>query len=319
MMNRAVFLDHKTVDLGDLDLSALIATPYQWQLYPKGDATKSLERIKGAVIAITNKVVLDRELLSQAPDLKLICVIATGTNNVDLEAAAELGIAVTNVTGYGTSSVVQHVFALILALTSHLNDYQAAVGRGDWQRSDMFCLLDFPTRELSGKTMGLIGYGELGRATGRIAEAFGMRLLLAQRPGGEPQADHIPLRALLPLVDILSLHCPLTKSTKNLIGREELALMRPDALLINTSRGGIVDEEALAEALRRGQLGGAGFDVLTQEPPTDDNPLLQKDIPRLILTPHNAWGSREARQRLVDGVVKNIFSWGQGERQNRVV
>ncbi|MEJ1471295.1 MAG: 2-hydroxyacid dehydrogenase [Candidatus Sedimenticola sp. (ex Thyasira tokunagai)] len=316
---KAVFLDHKTVDLGDLDLTTLKETPYDWHFYPKGDAQQTLERIQGAEVAITNKVVLDRQLLSQAHDLKLICIIATGTNNVDLEAAAKLGIAVTNVTAYGTSSVVQHVFSLILALTTRLNEYQAAVKRGDWQRSDMFCLLDFPIREISEKTLGIVGYGELGKATGRIAEAFGMKLLIAQRPGGKTQAGRIPLKEMLPQVDILSLHCPLTNATRDLIGREELALMRSDALLINTARGGIVDEQALVEALRQGRLGGAGFDVLTQEPPANDNPLLQQDIPRLILTPHNAWGSRESRQRLVDKVVENITAYRRGEKRNRVV
>jgi len=315
---RAVFLDHETVDLGDLDLSALMAAPYEWHLYPKGDVDKTGERIRGAEVVITNKVLLGRQILSQASALTLICIIATGTNNVDLEAAAELGITVTNVTGYGTASVVQHVFALILALTTRLNDYQGAVARGDWQRSDMFCLLDYPIRELSGKTMGIVGYGELGRAGGRIAEAFGMKLLIAQRPDGGPQAGRVPLREMLPRVDILSLHCPLTDATRNMIGREELALMRPDALLINTARGGIVDEQALAEALRQGRLGGAGVDVLSGEPPTDDNPLLQNDIPRLILTPHIAWASREARQRLVDNVVENVAAWQRGEERNRV-
>lgn len=315
---RAVFLDHATVDLGDLDLAALRATPYEWDFIPRCDATATAEQIRGAEVVITNKVVLDRPLLAEAKDLRLICIIATGTNNVDLEAAAEYGIAVTNVTGYGTPSVVQHVFALILALTTRLFELRAAVEGEEWQRSDMFCLLDYPVREISGKTLGIVGYGELGRATARVAEAFGMKVLLAQRPGGAPQEGRLPLNELLPRVDILSLHCPLTAQTRDLIGRDQLALMQPDALLINTARGGIVDEQALAEALQAGRLGGAGFDVLSQEPPRQGNPLLQSDIPRLIVTPHCAWGSRESRQRLVDSVVENITAYRRGERRNRV-
>ena len=267
---------------------------------------------------VSNKVVLDRPLLEQLPELKLICVSATGTNNVDLQAAAERGIAVTNVTGYGTATVAQHTFCLILALTTRLLEYQAAVRRGDWQRSDMFCLMDYPIREIAGKTLGIVGYGTLGKGVARIAEAFDMQVLLAQRPGGKPQAGRLPLNELLPQVDILTLHCPLTPETQNLIGATELALMRPDALLINTARGGIVDERALANALRKGALGGAGVDVLTREPPTNDQPLLQADIPNLIVTPHNAWASREARQRLLDGVAENIRDYLAGGSANRV-
>ncbi len=315
---KAVFLDTATLDKGDLDLSKLAATPFDWEFHSNTAREQVPERIRQASLVVSNKVILDREVLRQAPELKLICVAATGTNNVDLKAAAEQGVGVTNVTGYGTATVAQHTFSLILALTTRLLEYQAAVRRGDWQRSDMFCLMDYPIREIAGKTLGIVGYGTLGRGVARIAEAFDMEILLAQRPGGAPQPDRLPLQELLPRVDILTLHCPLTPATQNLIGAAELALMRPDALLINTARGGIVDEQALAEALRSGALGGAGVDVLTREPPADDNPLLQDDVPNLIVTPHNAWASREARQRLLDGVTANIRDYLAGGSANRV-
>lgn len=315
---KAVFLDTATLDKGDLDLSGLAATPFDWEFHANTTSRQVLDRIRQASLVVSNKVILNREILRQLPGLKLICVAATGTNNVDLEAAVEQGIGVTNVTGYGTATVAQHTFSLILALTTRLLEYQAAVRRGDWQRSDMFCLMDYPIREIAGKTLGIVGYGTLGRGVARIAEAFDMQILLAQRPGDAPQAGRLPLQELLPQVDILTLHCPLTPATENLIGAAELALMRPDALLINTARGGIVDEQALANALQQGTLGGAGVDVLTREPPSDDNPLLQADIPNLIVTPHNAWASREARQRLLDGVTANIRDYLAGGRANRV-
>ncbi|WP_428609985.1 2-hydroxyacid dehydrogenase [Sedimenticola sp.] len=315
---QAVFLDASTLDRGDLDLSTLEATPYKWRFYDNTSPEQCLERTREAALIVSNKVVLNHTLITESRHLKLICAAATGTNHIDLTAAAEQGIAVTNVTGYGTATVAQHTFSLILALCTHLLEYQTAVRRGDWQRSDLFCLMDYPIREIAGKTLGIVGYGTLGKGVARIAEAFDMRILLAQRPGGEPQPGRLPLRELLPEVDILTLHCPLTPDTHHLIGAAELALMRPNALLINTARGGIVDEQALADALRKNQLGGAGVDVLTQEPPVEGNPLLQADIPNLIVTPHNAWASREARQRLLDGVTENIRDYLAGGSANRI-
>lgn len=279
---------------------------------------QTLERIIDADLVISNKVVLDRPLLKACRDLKLICIAATGTNNVDLEAANELGIAVTNVTGYATASVVQHVFSLILSLVTRQQQYQQAVARGDWQHSTQFCLLNYPIWELSGKCLGIVGYGELGRAVARVAEAFAMKVLVAQRPDGVPESGRVLLDELLPQVDVLSLHVPLAKNTRNLIGTRELGLMKSHALLINTARGGIVDESALADALVNGDLGGAGVDVLSTEPPTDDNPLLNPNVPNLIVTPHIAWASLQARQRLVDSVVANIQAFQAGEFHNRV-
>ncbi len=315
---KAVFLDTSTLDKNDLDLSGLTGTPYTWELLPSTSPEETAERIKGATLIVSNKVVIDRPLMENNPELKLICLTATGTNNIDLKAAAELGIGVTNVTGYGTATVVQHTFSLILALSTRLLDYHAAVKQGAWQRSDTFCLTDFPIREIAGKTLGIVGYGTLGKAVAKVAEAFGMSVKLSQRPGGSAQTGRLPLHEMLPQIDILTLHCPLTPETEDLIGTRELTLMRPDALLINTARGGIVDERALVTALRQGTLGGAGVDVLTKEPPSDDNPLLQPDIPNLIVTPHNAWASREARQRLVDGVTANIGDFLAGGMANRV-
>ncbi len=316
---KGVFVDRDSVDRGDLDFSPLTRTLSEWRMYDTTDHVPIRTRIAGAAVVVSNKVVLDDELLGEAQGLRLVCVAATGTNNVDLDAANFLGIPVCNARGYATPAVVQHVFALILALMTRLEDYRQAVADGRWQRSDYFCLLDFPIRELAGRRLGVVGYGELGRAVARVAEAFGMEVLVAQRPGmPDDRPDRMPLRELLPGVDVLSLHCPLTPDTHGLIGPDELALMRSDALLINTARGGIVDERALVAALREGTLGGAGVDVLTREPPVNGNPLLSSDIPNLVLTPHIAWASRESRQRLVDEVGRNIEAFLAGEQRNLV-
>ncbi len=302
-----VFLDRDSLDRGDLDFGGLDHVLSDWRYYPATASAEIVGRIEQAEVVISNKVVLDAATIQQAPRLKLIGVAATGVNNVDLAAAAARGVTVCNCRGYGTPAVVQHVFALLLALYTRWPDYRQAARDGRWQQADQFCLLDFPIRELAGKTLGIVGYGELGQGVARVAEAFGMRVLIAQRPGTvEALADRTPLPALLPQVDVLSLHCPLTPATRNLIGAWELALMRRDAILMNTARGGLVDEALLADALRRGALGGAGVDVLSLEPPMAGNPLLAPDIPNLIVTPHCAWGSRESRQRLVDQLAENI-------------
>lgn len=315
---RTVFVDLGSLDRNDLDLSPIEQQSSQLVSHQATSATQLAERLRDAEVVISNKVVLNAELLSQLPQLKLICIAATGTNNVDLQAAKRLGISVSNCQGYGTGSVVQHAFTLMLALATRLNDYQTAVKRGDWARSDQFCLLDYPVLELQGKTLGVVGYGELGRKMASIAEAFGMKVLVAARPGTEPEGDRLALQQLLPRVDMLTLHCPLTEQTKNLIDAKALALMKPSALLINAARGGIVDEQALAAALRGGQLAGAGVDVLSTEPPVDGNPLLDSDIPNLIVTPHSAWGSVEARQRIVGQIADNIEAFKAGIQLRRV-
>ncbi len=315
----AVFLDLASVSQEDIDLATLEQAYPGWDYYPSTKPEETAQRIGQAKLVVSNKVILDREILRQSTNLQLICIAATGTNNVDLETAAELGIRVSNVAGYSTPSVVQQVFAMILSLTTRQAEYARAIQQGRWQQGGQFCLLDFPFRELSGKRLGIVGYGDLGRTVAQVAEAFGMEILLCQRPGGQSQTGRIPLDELLPQVDILSLHCPLTRETQNLIGAAELANMRPDALLINCARGGVVDEAALADALRTGSLGGAGVDVLTTEPPTQGNPLLKPGIPNLILTPHIAWASVESRQRLVNEIARNIQAFFTGEKRNVVI
>lgn len=313
-----VFLDKASLDRGELNFSALQSSLDEWQIHEVSSDAQVAERIKHAEVVISNKVVLTAGHIAQAENLKLICIAATGTNNVDLAAAQAHGITVCNVRSYATPSVVQHVFALILNLLRHIPDYQHAIKEGRWQQSDQFCLLDFPIAELQEKVLGIVGYGVLGQAVAKTAECFGMQVLVAQRPGSQSvMEDRIPLHDLLSRVDILSLHCPLSSNTRNLIGKQELQLMKHDALLINTARGGIVDESALAEALRHGQIGGAGIDVLSQEPP-GKNPLFAADLPNLVLTPHIAWASQAARQRLLDQVVDNIKAFYVGTVQNLV-
>lgn len=279
-----VFLDRDTLDPGDMDFSPLDEAMPDWRSYGNSTPAQVAARLQGAQVAISNKVMIDADTLAACPDLKLICISATGTNNVDLAAARQQGVTVCNVRAYATPSVVQHTFALMLSLSTQLGKYRRAVMKGEWQRHPHFCMLDYPIHELAGKTLGIVGYGELGKGVARVATAFGMRVLISQRPGttplpvpqevGKPRAGRVPLDQLLSEVDILSLHCPLTDDTLNLIDRRELALMKPSALLINTARGGIVNEQALADALRDHVIAGAGIDVLTEEPPTQGNPLL---------------------------------------------
>ncbi|MEH6351408.1 2-hydroxyacid dehydrogenase [Pseudomonas sp. 3JA] len=309
---RAVFLDHPSLDLGDLDLAPLRNCFSDLQLFARTTPEQVIERLKGATVAITNKIVIDAQAMAASPELKLILISATGTNNVDLAAARSHGITVCNCQGYGTPSVAQHTIMLLLNLATRLADYQKAVGEGRWQQASQFCLLDYPIVELAGKTLGLLGHGELGSAVGRLAEAFGMRVLLGQLPGRPTRPDRLPLEQLLPQVDALTLHCPLNEHTRNFIGARELAQLKPGAFVVNTARGGLIDEQALAEALRNGHLGGAATDVLSVEPPAQGNPLLAGDIPRLIVTPHNAWGSREARQRIVGQMSENAQGFFSG-------
>lgn len=311
-MTHAVFLDHSSLDLGDLDLSELRNSFDSLDLHAASNPDQVAERLQGASVAISNKVVLDAATLKACPELKLILVAATGTNNVDLQAAREHGIVVSNCQGYGTPSVAQHTLTLLLALATRLADYQRAVAAGKWGEAKQFCLLDFPIVELEGKTLGLLGHGELGSAVGRLAEAFGMRVLLGQIPGRPPRADRLSLEELLPQVDALTLHCPLNDNTRNMIGAAQLAQLKPGAFIVNTARGGLIDEQALADALRGGHLGGAATDVLTVEPPVNGNPLLASDIPRLIVTPHSAWGAVEARQRIVSQLTENARAFLAG-------
>ncbi len=315
----AVFLDLASLAEQDLDLSAFEEVCDEWRTFAATAPAERVANIGAAEIVVTNKVVLDEAVLRAAPELKLVCLTATGYNNVDIDTAQELGIPVCNISGYATDSVVQHVFALILAHHTRLFDYTAAVKRGDWTRSPRFCLLDYPVRELRGMTLGIVGYGELGHGVARIAEVFGMRVLVSQRPGGAPQADRVPFDEVLRQADVITLHVPLLDNTYHLIDATALAAMKQTALLINTARGAVVDNAALAHALREGVIGGAGIDVLDVEPPPLDHPLLADDIPNLIVTPHSAWAGRKARQNAVDETVANIRAFLDGQPRNRVV
>ena len=319
-MTRAVVLDLATITRGDLDLTALDDALPGWVGHAVTAADDLHARIAEAEIVLTNKIRLDAAAFAAAPHLKLVCLAATGTNNVDLDAARARGVAVANIRGYCTASVAQHVFALVLALTIDLPGYRRLLAEGAWRDSPQFCLLDFPIRELAGKTLGIVGYGELGRATARIGEAFGMEVMIARRVGTQGAADgRVPLDELLARADVVSLHCPLTPATRAMIDAAALERMKPDALLINTARGALVDEAALADALRAGHIGGAGIDVLSEEPPVNGNPLLADDIPNLIVTPHIAWAAREARQRAIDEMAANAKAFLDGVMRNRVV
>jgi glycerate dehydrogenase len=317
-LHSAAFLDLSTFGHADLDLSGLEQSVDRWQWFELINDDELASVLGSVEVLVSNKVFLGREHFEQAKQLKLICIAATGTNNVDLEAAADHGIDVCNVRSYATPSVVQHVFALLLSLTTHYDEYTRDVKAGEWSRSQRFCLLDYPVRELAGKTIGIVGYGELGKAVAAIAQAFGMQMLIAKRNTQDNRPGRLDLHALLPRVDVLSLHCPLNDDTRGMIGADQLALMKNDAVLINTARGGLVDEAALVSALLNGKLGGAGLDVIEQEPPPENYPTLQVDLPNLVVTPHIAWISRESRQRLLDEIVLNIEAFKSGEVRNRV-
>ena len=252
----------------------------------------------------------DKALLDQLPDLKVILLTATGMDNIDLAYCENKGIATYNVTDYCTSTVAQHVFTLILALSTQLIPYQNMTRNGDWSKSEHFSSLKFSIQELSGKTLGLVGYGTLAKGVEKLALAFGMKILIAERAGSKAASEgRLLLNDLLPKVDVLSIHCPLTETTKNLISSPELKRMKKTAFLINTARGSVVDNVALAQALKDETIAGAGIDVLEQEPPPIDHPLLANDVPNLILTPHIAWASVEARQRVIDKVANNLQDW----------
>ncbi len=316
----AVFLDSETLDRGDLDLGPLQKVAPGLKVYPATAPGDVEERIADAQVVILNKVHMNAELIRSAGKLRLICLAATGSDNVDLEAARQSGVQVCNIQAYCSDSVAQHVFAMILYLNQYLGDFDTLSRGGAWQQHPHFCMLARPQRELAGLTLGIIGYGELGKAVAGVANAFGMQVLLCQRPGNpdSPQ-PRVSLDTLLQRSDVVSLHCPLNDHTHHLIGREQLALMKPDALLINTARGALVEPLALARALRKSEIGGAGIDVLEQEPPVDGNPLLDPDIPRLIVTPHIAWATLQARQRAVSQIAENIQTYLGGATIRRLV
>jgi glycerate dehydrogenase len=318
---RAAFLDFASLGPGDLDLAALEAALPGIRLYDHTARDERRERLARCEVALVNKVDVGAALLAEAPNLRYIGLAATGIDNVDVTAARARGIAVTNIRNYCAPSVVQHVFGLVLALTLRLREYDALLAAGGWQRSRDFCLLDYPSRELAGKTLGIVGLGNLGQSVGRVGQAFGMRVLAAGREPGSAAPtgiERVPWPDLLGQVDVLSLHCPLTPATRHLMNADTLARLRPGSILINTARGALVDPQALLAALQSGHLGGAGIDVLDVEPPVNGHPLLEARLPNLIVTPHIAWAARESRQRALDEVVANVRAWQAGERRNRV-
>jgi len=324
---RSVFLDYATVDAHDLDVSGLERACQSLTLFGATPPDAIAARIAGASIVLANKARITRALIGATPSLRLIALSATGTDNVDLDAAREHGVAVCNIRDYCTPSVVQHVLGAILALTHRYADYSRLVKAGQWGERSQFTMLDFPIRELAGRTLGVIGYGTLGRAVAQVCEqALGMRVLVAERAGGDaaPRTDaraseqRLPVGELLPRVDVLTLHCPLTPATRGLLGAAQLALMKPDALVINTARGALIDVPALADALRAGRLGGAAIDVLPEEPPIAGSALFAPDLPNLIVTPHVAWAARDARQRALDEMAANVADFLAGGRRGRV-
>ena len=315
---KGVFLDADSMGLHDLNLTPLHNVLDHWDFYGESDESQIPGRIADAALVLVNKVRLSADTLARAKQLKLICISATGTDNVDLVAAARLGITVTNVRGYATAAVIQHVYSLLFALSGNLIAYDQAVRAGTWAKSSHFALLDYPIVELAGKVMGIVGYGELGQAVATRAKAFGMAVQVAVRPGSGETEGRVSLDELLSVVDVLTLHCPLTPETRGLIDATALKKMKKSAILINTARGGIVDELALADALRNGELGGAGVDVLSEEPPTMGNPLLASDVPNIIVTPHIAWAAQASRQRLVNEVADNISYFCAGKPRNIV-
>jgi glycerate dehydrogenase len=302
-MERIVFLERESVD-AEFRRPALA---HEWVEYAESEQAQLVERLRGATVLIANKLSVGEAELAELPDLKLIAVAATGVDRIDLAACRRRGVAVANVRGYAVHSVAEHVLMLALALRRNLLGYVEDVRRGLWSESKQFCLLTHPIRDLHESTLGVVGYGALGRATAELARRVGMRVLVGERKGADVVREgRTEFDELLRASDVVTLHAPLSGETRHLVGGRELKLMKGGALLINCARGGVVDEAALARALREGWIAGAGVDVLSNEPPREGNPLLADDIPNLIVTPHVAWASREAMQALADQLVDNI-------------
>jgi glycerate dehydrogenase len=313
MTHRIVFLDRST-------LQATVRRPafeHTWQEYPTTAAGTLAERLRDATIAITNKVPLRAETLRGLPKLKMIAVAATGYDVIDVDYCRSHGIAVANIRNYALHTVPEHAFALITALRRNLLAYRRDVEQGRWQQVEQFCFFDYPIRDLYGATLGIIGEGVLGQGTARIARGFGMQVLFADHaPPKAPEIVFTPFDEVLAQSDVISLHVPLTAETRHMIGPEQLRKMKRTAILINTARGGLVDEQALAQALNEGVIAGAGFDVLSKEPPREGNPLLELRLPNFILTPHVAWASDGAMQFLADQLIDNIEAFVGGRPQN---
>lgn len=306
---KAVMLDANSLGT-DIDLTPIRDHVNELEVFATSTSQEARQRLEGAEIALVNKVVLDGEALAALPTLRHICVLATGTNNIDMEAARKLGIRVDNVSAYGTASVAQHTLMLILTLATRLPCYQRDVAQGAWGRSPFFCLMDHTTLQLAGKMLVVVGQGELGSEVARLAEAFGMRVDFAARPGNEANDPRPALDDLLPEADVVSLHCPLTEQTRHLIGQHRLQQMKDNALLVNCARGSVIDEDAALAALRAGKLGGLAVDVLPAEPPREGHALIdalsESSALNLIVTPHSAWITPEARQNIIQLTADNL-------------
>lgn len=312
---KIVFLDAATVK-AEL---AKLSFAHEFVVYDSTRPEQVVERLAGANIVITNKVKLGEAEFACLPDLKYICVAATGYNIVDTQAARLHNIAVSNVPAYSNESLPEHILMLVLALKRNLLRYREDVERGKWQASSIFCLIDYEIADVRASNFGIIGYGALGKATARLAECFGARILIAERKGASAvRAGRVGFEEALRESDVLSLHCPLNDETRGLIGERELNQMKRSAILINCARGGIVDEAALVIALKTGVISGAGVDVLTKEPPIHNNILLSETLPNLIVTPHHAWASRLAQRKLAETIINNIEAFIKGEPQNVV-
>lgn len=314
-MEKIVFLDRRTV-------KAEFRKPsfeHEWTDFQMTQPDEIIERLNDATMAITNKVALREATLEQLPNLKMIAVAATGTDCVDSVYCRQNGIVVSNVRDYSIHSVPEEVFGLMLALMRNLIAYHEDIKRGAWQKSDIFTILDHPIRELHGATLGIVGYGSLGKAVEKIALAFGMKILISEHKNATELRDgRESFETILRDSDVITLHCPLTADTRDLIGETELGQMKKSALLINCGRGGLVDEKALTDALQKGEIAGAGFDVLTTEPPREGNPLMDVNLPNLIITPHVAWASKEAMQTLADVLIDNLEAFIKAQPQNVV-
>ncbi len=314
---RIVFLDRDT--LSPQTVLRPFDFPHALIVHARSTKAEIPARIAGADIVITNKGPIDRAALAGAPRLRLIAVAATGTDNIDLRACADRAIPVSNIRDYAGDTLSEHVFALMLALRRSIVPYIESVKRGRWQEAAQFCFFDHPIRSLSGATLGIVGSGALGSAVAALARAFGMKVLFAARKGAADSATHTPFDTMLESSDVITLHCPLTPATRHLLGAREFALMRRKPLLINTARGGLVDEAALEAALRNGQISGAGFDVAAAEPPATDNTLMRLTaLPNFLLTPHVAWASEESVQRLADQLVENVELFMRGAARHLV-
>lgn len=313
-MERIVFLDRDS-------LPAELRRPgfsHEWIDYPQTTSEHVAERLQGTTIAITNKVPLREAVLAHLPMLRMVAACATGTDNIDVAYCRARGIAVSNIRNYAVHSVPEHVFMMVLALRRNLLKYRESVVRGEWQRSDQFCLLAHSITDIHGSVLGVIGYGVLGQAVARLAHAFGMHVLIAEhKDAATVRAGFTPFERVLAESDVLTLHAPLTPQTHHLIGRAELQVMRRNALLVNCGRGGVVDELALAEALDQGWIAGAGIDVLSGEPPAD-NPLLAVPRTNLIVTPHVAWAGDGAIRMMAGQLIDNIEAFVAGRPANVV-